>query len=271
MRWAFSAALMLIVALLLATNVNAATCSFNAPSADWVNITTSPYTLNITCTPANADGAIYNVTFRYSSDGTTYTTIATVQNSTSDQRTFTYSWDWSSVSDGPYYINATGYEYNVTDGSLLGTGSDQKANIGLDDTPPTVGTPSYTDPIVATDTQTITVTASDTGFTDGVTSCILEVLNNGMVNAQNYTMTDAGTDSFTVSISPAGSGLMKFKVFCTDAHGWNTETSTYTYDTYLTGRKLGIGQPQTVMPEKERSGIIDLIRAFFSWLRGLFS
>jgi len=69
MRWLM--AVILIFVIFGIGQVNAATCSFNAPASN-ANITSSPYTLNITCLPSSSDGSIYNVTFRYSTDGSSY-------------------------------------------------------------------------------------------------------------------------------------------------------------------------------------------------------
>lgn len=218
-------AFVVIFSLLLINTVNAATCSFNAPSGNGVNITTSPYTLNVTCTATNTDGAIYNVTFYYSSDGSTYTTIATVQNTTADQSIFTYSWDWSSIADGPYYLNATGYEYNVTDGSLLDTAKVQLSNIGLDDTAPSISKVDFSGRVSKGSTLKITITASDTGFTDGVQTCTINLMEENKV----VTATDAGTDRFTYTFQPTIAGINPFKVTCTDYHGFSTTSKKYLF------------------------------------------
>ncbi len=237
-------ALIFMLILLLFPSVNAATCSFNAPTAN-ENITTSPYTLNINCLPSNGDGAIYNVTFRYSSDGSTYTTIATVQNTTDNQTTFTYSWDWSSVADGTYYINATGYEYNVSSGALLSTGSAQVSGVGLDDTPPTISKITYTNTVDSDAAQTITIKASDTGFSDGVQTCRINLLLENRI----VTASDKGVDLFKYTFTPSIAGINTFKVTCTDYHGWSTTTKKYQFYVSAGGYVSGGGSVVAVTPE----------------------
>ena len=207
----------------------------------------------------------------HSSDGTTYTTIATVQNSTSNQTIFTYSWDWSAITNGRYYINATGYEYNITSGALLGTGSDQKANVGLDDTAPTVTISTYPDAVRYGKAFTINGTCSDTGFPNDECTCTFYE-ESGFDKAGGDSMTVSG-NSISYSFTPTRKGHRKWWVTCSDAHGFSTTTSKVeTVVSKSTGTGIVTGKPVTAGGEDTGGrSIIDLIRAFFSWLRGLFS
>jgi hypothetical protein len=74
--------------------------TINTPT-NGTNISGS-YLLNATVT-----GYAYNVTFYNSTDALTWTEIFVVQNYTSDQTEFNYSWDTSAYTAGNIYINAT--------------------------------------------------------------------------------------------------------------------------------------------------------------------
>jgi len=145
--------------------------------------------------------------------------------------------------------------------------------VALDDTRPTISAVNYLSTVEGTKEQSINVTATDTGFTDGVQSCIVEVQENGIVRPQNYSMTDAGTDSFTLTLSPPGAGTMVFKVFCTDKHGWSRETGTYTYTVWYAGKSWSDVQPRVVtQPARQSFGewFSGLIGKIVGWFRGLF-
>ena len=164
-----------------------------------------------------------------------------------------------------YYINATGYEYNVSDGTLLSTGSDQESNVALDDTPPVFNTLSYTTNILESSTQSINFNVTDPGFSDsnGVRACVLNVVSNGLVPTYTLTASYVGGGVYQVNITPAGRGIMKFKLNCTDWRGWSTETSEYVYRTYAEKRKP---RAVVVQPGAERAGGL---RALLDWIRGL--
>lgn len=269
----------LVMYLMILGTVFAATATLNTP-ADNYNITTSPYTLNVTLSDITSGTAAYNCTFYYETDGT-YTIIATVQNDTNDDTEFTYSWTWTSVADGLYDINATCYIYNVSSGALYETVSDENTNIALDDTAPSISSVTYTNKFSTTNITISDISASDTGFTDGVWYCEVQFYPSTTVNA-----TDAGTDKFNLSYA-VSKGRNKFRVRCCDKHGWCSSWTSWkdfrrvlakgeAKQVFVKSKGVPAEKGKDVSEKAKQlgggivSGVMAKIQSFINWILGLF-
>ncbi len=235
MKINFGLGIIFILFLISIGGANAISGSFTTPKTN-TNITISPYTLNANFTP-DIGFYIANVTFRYSTDDTSYTLInATVSNSSTGQTAFNTSWDWSAIANGAYYINATAIEDNAT--NITGaenTTSVQVNTVGLDNTPPTINTVTYTNSIQVGKSQIFTVNSSDIGFINGVATCNINIINNGVTQASTISLSHVSLNKFTGSTT-VGQGLMEFTVTCTDNHNFVTISPMYKYATFQIGR-----------------------------------
>lgn len=257
MKINFGLGIIFILFLISIGGANAISGSFTTPITN-TNITKASFTLNANFTPDNGF-YIGNVTFSYnvSVGGTSYTTIATVSNSSTGQTAFNTSWNWSAkaVPNGAYYINATATEYNTT--NITGaenTTSVQVNTIGLDNTPPTINTVTYTNSIQVGKSQIFNINSSDTGFPNGVATCNINIINNGVTQASTLSLSHVSLNKFTGSTT-VGQGLMEFTVTCTDNHKFVTTSPMYKYATFQIGRSNYHPQTTTQRPTNNRRAI----------------
>ncbi len=142
-----------------------------------------------------------NVSFYYSSDGSTWNFIATVTNTTPQQSEFTYLWDTTQISDGTYYFNAT-----ATNGSVVL--SDSNSNVGVDNTPPiiTINSPQNNSFVIQSATLNVSLTeahphaswweldANGTNFT-GCVGCTEFENNTGSLEDGEHNITVWANDT----------------------------------------------------------------------------
>jgi len=264
--------------------VGATTTTLNKP-ADGENITVASYTLNCTVTALTAATAaetvetISNCSFYdQTAGGSGWTLITTVENTSADQREFTYAWAaiQTTLADGRYDFNATCRgNTNVT--KLKTVTSDENINVGIDDTYPTVTITSFTTNVRPTDAFTVNGTYSDTGFSSDVPTCTY-FEESGFDKSGGQGGIDTTASSFGYTYTPTLKGWRSFWINCADLHGYNTTTSK-TVNQFSVSKALPgvVTQPppyQPVQPptQPEKSiltQIGDAIRGFIDWLKNL--
>ena len=147
-----------------------------------------------------------NVSYQYFNAG-----WQTISSNTTSGTEYNTSVAESDVADGDYTFRCLGNA-----GGANATASANVTKVGWDDTNPTLTEPptTVTNPVLYGNNQCINISASDTGFTDGVSSC---TLIDNLDYSSGTVMDDTGTDSFGKCWSPTA-GDHRYSWNCTDAH-----------------------------------------------------
>ncbi|NOZ47388.1 MAG: hypothetical protein GXO79_11490 [Chlorobi bacterium] len=255
----------LLVGVVSATNV----ITVATPAAA-ASISGSAYT--ITATLDSNDGNVTNVSIYYQSPGaSTWNLIATVQNTSTAQTSFSTTWDTTAfVDDNDYTINATAPSAAGT------TSTDTSTGVDIDNGNPTATLSSAT---FTTNKQRFGAQTFSMGLnadaTIGISSCIIYCTDTNNGNVYSTTASVSANACSNTTLTPKTFSLVKARAYnclvqATDGNGDSTNSSSrlLTYVVESSGHNPSIKYfPNTPHTNSFLQNFISNIINFF---KGLF-